>query len=72
MLAFGEHPLRLRTHDQRRRRLSRLVFLLYVLLLAEGPLRKWVFPGASNALVFLRDPVMLLILATIGGLARRR
>ena len=37
--------------------------LFYGALLAEGALRKWVLPDASNALVFLRDPLMLLILA---------
>lgn len=45
-----------------RRMAVRLAFLFYVLLLAEGPLRKWVLPGASNVLVFLRDPVMVALL----------
>ena len=40
---------------------SALVFSFYVLLLLEGPLRKWMLPGVSNALVFIRDPVMVLI-----------
>ena len=45
-----------------RRMVVRLAFLFYLLLLAEGPLRKWVLPGASNALVFLRDPVMAALI----------
>lgn len=43
--------------------LVRLILLFYVALLAEGILRKWLLPGASSALVFLRDPMMLVILA---------
>ena len=48
--------------ERTRRALVGLVFLFYLLLLAEGPLRKWLLPGASNALVFLRDPLMVVIL----------
>lgn len=47
-----------------RRRLVRLVFGFYIALLGEGVLRKWVLPEASNVLVFLRDPLMIVILLT--------
>ena len=47
--------------DGARRWLVRLIFVFYLALLGEGVLRKWVLPDASNALVFLRDPLMLLI-----------
>ena len=50
-----------RTSDRWRRRLVGLLFCFYALLLLEGPLRKWIVPGASNALVFIRDPVMIAI-----------
>ena len=46
-----------------RRWLVGSLFLFYFALLAEGVLRKWVVPGASNALVFLRDPIELLVVA---------
>lgn len=54
--------VQLAAYEPARRLAVRLAFLFYVLLLAEGPLRKWVLPGASNALVFLRDPVMAALL----------
>lgn len=52
-------------HDRRepaRRLLVRLIAAFYFALLGEGVLRKWVVPEASNALVFLRDPLMILII----------
>lgn len=55
-------PLVLPVGEPTRRLVVRLAFLFYLLLLAEGPLRKWVLPSASNALVFLRDPVMVALL----------
>ena len=38
-----------------------LIWLYLVLLIFEGALRKWVFPGAADALLIVRDPVVLLI-----------
>ncbi|MDX7953981.1 hypothetical protein P7D22_22790, partial [Lichenihabitans sp. Uapishka_5] len=65
-------PARSPRREAARRVTVRLLFVFYGLLLAEGPLRKWVLPGASNALVFLRDPVMLMILlaAAVAGPSR--
>ncbi len=40
-----------------------------VLLVFEGALRKWVFPGASDYLYFLKD---LLLLGVYGGFLRRQ
>jgi hypothetical protein len=37
-----------------------MIWLYFWLLLFEGVLRKWVFPGASNALIIVRDPVVAL------------
>lgn len=42
-------------------RLRRLLFLFIALWVFEGALRKWVFPGLSNPLLVVRDPVLLLI-----------
>ena len=53
--------------ERTRRVLVRLIFVFYVALLGEGALRKWLLPDASNALIFLRDPVMVLILALYLG-----
>ena len=50
------------THKERvRRRLVRLVFVVYWLLIFEGALRKWVWPEYSQYLFFVRDPFVLLI-----------
>jgi hypothetical protein len=43
--------------------LRRLIWLYFWLLLLEGALRKWLFPGLSNALLIVRDPVVLGIYA---------
>lgn len=43
--------------------LRRLIWLYFWLLLFEGALRKWFFPGLSNALLIVRDPVVLAIYA---------
>jgi hypothetical protein len=44
-----------------RRRLVRLIFLIYWLLIFEGVLRKWVLPQAQQYLFFVRDPVVLFV-----------
>lgn len=60
--------------ERARRLLVRLVFLLYLLLIFEGSLRKWVLPEFSRYIFFIRDPVLLAIyaLATVHGLWPRR
>ncbi|AHF92574.1 hypothetical protein OPIT5_22425 [Opitutaceae bacterium TAV5] len=40
-----------------------LVWLYLALLLAEGALRKWAFPGLADPLLIVRDPVVLAIYA---------
>jgi hypothetical protein len=49
--------------EARRRFIVRLVLLIYVLSLIEGPLRKWFLPGLSAPLYFLRDPFLLVLYA---------
>ena len=44
-----------------RRHVVRLIFLTYILLIAEGALRKWGFPEFQRVLFLLRDPIVLLI-----------
>ena len=41
--------------------LKGLIWAYLVLLIFEGALRKWIFPGLSNVLVIVRDPVVILI-----------
>lgn len=58
---FGE----LSPHKERiRRRLVKLVFIVYWLLIFEGVLRKWVWPQFSQYLFFIRDPFVLGIYGT--------
>src|SRR6185312_5852321 len=40
-----------------------LLWSYLVLLIFEGALRKWVFPGAADALLIIRDPIVILIYA---------
>lgn len=47
--------------EMRRQAIVRLVGLLFVLLIFEGALRKWVMPQLANPLLFIRDPFLLVI-----------
>src|SRR6185369_16466689 len=42
-----------------RRRLVALVTFIYLLLIFEGAIRKWMFPSLAQALFFVRDPFVL-------------
>ena len=39
--------------------IKKLVWTYFVLLIFEGALRKWLLPSASNALLIIRDPVVI-------------
>lgn len=56
------------------RALKACIWLYFWLLLLEGALRKWVFPGYSDILFVVRDPVVILIyfLAWRDGVFPRR
>jgi hypothetical protein len=41
--------------------LRRLIWTYFWLLIFEGALRKWVFPGLANPLLIVRDPIVILI-----------
>jgi hypothetical protein len=43
------------------RRIARLIFIIYWLLIFEGALRKWVFPEYQQILFFIRDPFVLIV-----------
>jgi hypothetical protein len=46
----------------RQRKIQLLLWTYFWLLIFEGALRKWVFPGLSNPLLVVRDPVAILAL----------
>ena len=49
--------------ERGRRQVVALVFLIYLLAIFEGSLRKWVLPQFSQYLFFIRDPVLILAYA---------
>ena len=53
-----------------RRVLVWLVMTIYLLVLTEGALRKWILPGQQQMLFFIKDPLVLAAyaVATVGGL----
>ena len=54
-------PARPDTNEAARRRVVRLVFLLFWMLMFEGAVRKWVAPQYSAYLYFVRDPVLICL-----------
>lgn len=49
------------TREKARQQIVFLVFVVYGLLITQGALRKWIFPGMSNYLFFIRDPFVFYI-----------
>lgn len=47
----------------RRRKIQLLLWSYFWLLIFEGALRKWIFPGLSTPLLLVRDPVALMAFA---------
>jgi hypothetical protein len=47
--------------ESRRRRVVKLIFLVYWLLILEGALRKWVLPQFQKEIYFIRDPIVLAV-----------
>ncbi len=47
--------------EKRRRVVVGAVYLLYILFLLEGPLRKWFLPSLSTPLIFIRDPIVMFV-----------
>jgi hypothetical protein len=50
-----------RLWERHRRWLVYLTFTIYWLMILEGGLRKWVFPGFGRYLYFIRDPFLFLV-----------
>lgn len=44
----------------RYQQIRKLLWLYFWLLIFEGALRKWIFPGLSNPLLLVRDPIALV------------
>ncbi|HEY9870099.1 MAG TPA: hypothetical protein V6D08_13110 [Candidatus Obscuribacterales bacterium] len=57
---FASSPAESR-EEALRRRIVTFVFIIYLLLIFEGVLRKWLFPGFHKALYFIRDPFVLYV-----------
>lgn len=55
------------TPDVRRRLAVKLFWIIYILYLSEGALRKWVFPEYADWLFFVRDPVVVAFYALCLG-----
>src|SRR5262245_66481114 len=49
-----------RSRERARRRVVGLVLLVYLLLIFEGSLRKWLLPQLSLYIFFIRDPFVLI------------
>ncbi|MFW6218357.1 MAG: hypothetical protein ACOC4K_05135, partial [Verrucomicrobiota bacterium] len=47
------------SEDQVDRHLRYLVYLYIALVVLEGAMRKWILPGLSDALLLIRDPLVL-------------
>lgn len=41
--------------------INNLIFIIYVLLIFEGAIRKWVLPSLSSPLFFIKDPFLLFL-----------
>lgn len=57
-----EIPRLIRLNQSRIKTLRIGFYLFFILLLIEGGLRKWVFPGLSDVLLIVRDPVAIWML----------
>lgn len=60
-LLVNAAPTRSMAQDVTRRRIVRLIFALYWLLILEGALRKWGLPQLEQVFFFIRVPVTLLL-----------
>ena len=49
------------TAERARHRIVSLVMLVYLLLILEGALRKWLLPSFGQLLFFIRDPFVVWI-----------
>lgn len=54
-------PERPSLHERYRTRVVSAFVLIYLLILFEGILRKWVVPGLSSVIYFIKDPIVLYI-----------
>jgi len=48
-----------KSNEKRREKIVSIILIIYVLLILEGAIRKWVFPGFSQYVFFIRVPVTL-------------
>lgn len=65
MTTWDTHALEDRNSrfEMRRRLVVRWVWFIYILMLIEGPLRKWFLPSLTGPLTLLRDPFVIALYA---------
>ena len=54
-------PETVSVRERYRTRVVGAFVLIYLLILFEGILRKWVMPGLSSAIYFIKDPIVIYI-----------
>lgn len=54
-------PDRVSLHERYRTRVVSAFVLIYLFILFEGVLRKWVMPSLSSVIYFIKDPIVLYI-----------
>lgn len=57
-LAIAERPS---LHERYRQRVVSAFVLIYLFILFEGVLRKWLLPGLSSVIYFIKDPIVIYI-----------
>lgn len=57
-LAIAERPS---LHERYRQRVVSAFVLIYLFILFEGILRKWLLPGLSSVIYFIKDPIVIYI-----------
>ncbi|WP_312496605.1 O-antigen ligase family protein [Pseudomonas cremoris] len=57
-LAIAERPS---LHERYRQRVVSAFVLIYLFILFEGILRKWLLPGLSSLIYFIKDPIVIYI-----------
>ena len=48
--------------ERHRKKLSNAFILIFVLIIFEGVLRKWLLPNLSSAIYFIKDPIVIYII----------
>lgn len=58
---FKKEPASVSGNEKIRRLIVNVCFIIYWLLIFEGALRKWFFPGMQKLIFFIRDPFVIFV-----------